>query len=166
MSLPLVKANVPLLVSERVSRKPAPPTVAAAMVVVPLPERGPPFQVKRVVTASDCVPLIWPPLRVRLATLTATSSVTTFPPLTVAVSPEPGTPAPPHVAALLQLPLVVLLNDAANSGAAAQSAASNTPNRMMALVMEPLRTASTRRAPLAAVEHHLRPEPVNYSGLA
>src|SRR5207244_2772081 len=67
-----------------------------------------------------------------------TSSVTTFPPLTVAVSPAPGTPAPPHVAALLQLPLVVLLNDAANIGAAAQNTTRSTPHRAIDLVMNPL----------------------------
>jgi hypothetical protein len=55
------------------------------------------------------------------------------------------------VAALLQLPLVELLNDAANSGAAAHSTRRNTPNRAMDLVMEPLssrtRKWTLRRAP-------------------
>ena len=56
-----------------------------------------------------------------MATVTGTSRVTTWPPLTVAVSPAPGTPAPPHVEALLQFPLVVLLKVAAASGAAVQT---------------------------------------------
>src|SRR5436190_171522 len=137
----------PALLKVRVSRTPPPLTVAvevAVLVMVPLPERVPLFQLNAELTEIDCVPLICPPLRVRVATVTGMSRVTTWPPLTVAVSPEPGTPAPPQVEALLQLPLVVLLNDAAKPGAAAQSTTINTPKRTMALVMEPL--SMTRNA--------------------
>src|SRR5437899_6465272 len=85
------------------------------MVVVPEPDCVPPFQLKAVVTLIDCEPVIVP-VRVRVATVTGTSSVTVWP--TLAVSPAPGTPAPPHVEALLQLPLWLLVKVEARSGAA------------------------------------------------
>ena len=84
---------------------PPPPTVPEAMVMVLAPESVPLFQLKMVVTFSELVPVIWPPESVSVATVTLLSSVTTWPPLTVAVSPAPGTPAPPQVVALLQLPV-------------------------------------------------------------
>jgi hypothetical protein len=55
--------------------------------------------------------------------------------LTVAVSPAPGTPAPPQVEALLQFPFWELVKVAANSGIAAKrvntSNAKRAPKRLM-----------------------------------
>jgi len=82
------------------------------MVVAPTPDNVPPFQVKPEVTVRELLP-VTVPLRVRLPTVTAVSSVTVWPLETVAVSVDPGTPAPPHVLALLQFPLCVLVNVAA-----------------------------------------------------
>src|SRR5213596_1788364 len=116
--------NVPALLNNPVSRKPVLLTVAvdvAVLVNAPLPERVPLFQLKAEVTAIVCVRAICPPLSVSVATVTGMSTVTTCPPLTVAVSPGPGGPALPHVVALLQFPLVVLLYDAANAGAVTHS---------------------------------------------
>jgi hypothetical protein len=107
--LPLLNENEPLLVSDRASRVPPPPTVPEAIVIVLAPESVPLFQLKTVVTLREFVPVIWPPDRVSVETVTAVSRVTTCPPLTVAVSPDPGTPAPPQVVALLQLPDWLLL---------------------------------------------------------
>src|SRR5437763_9425101 len=77
--------------------------------------------------------------------MTEVSRVTTWPPLTVAESPGPGTPAPPHVAAVLQLPLVALLNDVANSGDAAHNTTRNRPKRAIDLVMNPLSSEPGKR---------------------
>src|SRR5436309_2184076 len=80
------------------------------MLVPPEPVSVPPFQLK----AEEMV-IGWEPLsvpaRVRVETVTVTSRVTVW--LTIAVSPAPGTPAPPQVAALLQLPLWELVKLAA-----------------------------------------------------
>ena len=95
------------------------------IVVVPDPEFVPPFQVNVDVTVSDWLPVTVPP-SVRLPTDTGTSRVTVWPPTTVALSPAPGTPAPPHVEVLLQFPLCVLVNDAAARGVAANVAARMT----------------------------------------
>src|SRR6266542_2872653 len=88
---------------------------AAGIGVVPEPDIVPPFQLKAVVTLIDCEP-VRVPLKVTFATVTGTSRVTAW--LTVAVSPAPGTPEPPHVEALLQLPLWLLVKVEARSGAA------------------------------------------------
>src|SRR5258706_5426539 len=87
------------------------------MVVVPEPDCVPPFQLKAEVTLIDCEPVIVP-VSVRVATVTGTSSVTVWP--TVAVSPAPGTPAPPHVEEALQLPFWELVKLAAPRGRAAR----------------------------------------------
>src|SRR5213592_3700879 len=100
------------------STMPALPRVivdAAGIVVVLEPDMVPPFQLKAVVELIDCEP-VRVPVRVTVATVTGTSRVTVWP--TLAVSPAPGTPAPPHVAALLQLPLWLLVKVEARSGAA------------------------------------------------
>src|SRR5213078_4447736 len=67
------------------------------------------------------------PVRVRLVTVTATSRVTVF--CTVALSPEPGTPTPPQVEALLQLPFCELVKLAACSGTAAAKRKSHSATR-------------------------------------
>src|SRR5437899_12990316 len=108
------------------------------IVVVPAPEFVPPFQVNVDVTLSDCVPVTIPP-SVRLLTDTGTSRVTVWPPTTLALSPTPGTPAPPHVAALLQFPLCVLVNDAAARGVAAKTMKGNNQYRKAnRLIVRPL----------------------------
>src|SRR5690349_7226798 len=106
------------MLSVRGWRKRRRPTVSVGpegIVVVPAPESVPPFQLKAEVTLSDCVPVMVPLFSVSVATLTGTSRVTVKL-VIVAVSPAPGTPAPPQVEALLQLPLWLAVNVAAPSG--------------------------------------------------
>src|SRR5438067_110806 len=121
------------MLSVRASSVPPPPTVITepdGIEIVPLPESEPPFQLKAVVTVSDCVPFSVPPLIVSVETVTGISRVIVYPGF-VAVSPAPGTPAPPHVEELLQLPDCVAVNDVAESGVvAAKANNANTTDRV------------------------------------
>src|SRR5260221_11702930 len=111
------------------------------IVVVPEPDCVPPFQLKAEVMLIDWEP-VSVPVSVRVATVTGTSSVTTLP--TLAVSPAPGTPTPPHVEELLQFPLCELVYVFAERGVAAatqRKAVSNgtTPERVIFAAPEVLR---------------------------
>src|SRR6478752_4053677 len=93
-------------------------TAPEGMVVVDAPDIVPPFQLNAAVVVIGCVP-VRVPVRVTVPTVTGTSRVTVWP--TTAVSPAIGTPAPPQVDALLQLPFCVLVKVTAYSGAAANN---------------------------------------------
>ena len=81
----------------------------AALGIVSCAFSAPPLQSAVPVTVRLFAPPRMPALKLNAATVTFASSVTVSALLIVAVSREPGTPTPPHVAGLLQLPVVVAM---------------------------------------------------------
>jgi hypothetical protein len=78
--------------------------------VAPLPDIVPSVHANVEVTVKSLGPVSVPFEIDRSATVTFVSTVTVLPFAIAAASVAPGTPAPPHVAALLQLPLCVDVN--------------------------------------------------------